>query len=135
MHLINPDWGPDPLNQLIDGPPRRRPLARYQIHDIFREMVRHELADGELSVRRRRKLVRYAASLQLSATEAGELIQEAVRAQAAVRPADPHAMGAPRLRLLAGRAPARGWPITLKLLIAVAAALLLHVILTTLVVN
>ena len=133
MRLINPDWGPDPLNQLTDGPPRRRSMARYEIHDIFREMVRQELASGELSSRRRRKLVRYAASLRLSATEAGQLIQEAVRADAAARAVDARTEAPPNVRLLPAAAPTRRWPTALTLLIAIAAALLINGILTALI--
>ncbi len=130
MRLINPDWGPDPVNQLTDRPTRRRPMARYEAHDIFREMVRLELVHGELPARRRRKLVCYAASLRLSATEAGQLIQEAMRADAAARAADPPAQGAPRLRL--APAPTRSRRTAIKLLAAVAAALLIKLILTAL---
>jgi hypothetical protein len=56
-------------------------MPRYELHKIFREMVRWELRNGRLSSWRRRKLVRYAASLRLSAVEAGELIQEVVQAE------------------------------------------------------
>ena len=132
MRLINPDWGPDPLNQLTDRPARRRPMARYEIHDIFREMIRMELVHGELSTWRRRKLVRYAASLRLSATEAGELIQEAVRADAAARAADPRAQGASRLRLAPAPTPTRNGRTAVKLLAAIAAALLIKLILSAL---
>lgn len=132
MGLINPNWGPDPLNRLTDRPPRRGLRARYEIHDIFREMVRQELSKGELSSRRRRKLVRYATSLRLSVTEAGQLIQEAMRADAAARAADPHAGRQDRLRLRPAPRPTRDWSTAVKLLLVVATALLIKVILTAL---
>jgi len=120
MTVINPDLGPDPVNRLADGTKRSRPMSRYQIHKIFREMVRGELADGRLSTRRRRKLVRYAASLRISAVEAGELIQEVVRAEGGLDTGinEP----APHLRLVP--APKRTWPTWAKLTAALAAVLL-----------
>ncbi len=132
MRLINPDWGPDPLNQLTDRSGRRRPMARYEIHDIFREMIRMELVHGELSPWRRRKLVRYAASLRLSAVEAGELVQEAVRANAAAGWGDPSDRGESKLRLAVAPAPTRHGRTAVKLLAALAAALLIKLILSAL---
>ncbi len=41
---------------------------------IFREMILGELRDGRLSPWRRRRIVRYAAAMGLSATEAGRLL-------------------------------------------------------------
>lgn len=45
-----------------------------QLNDIFREMIRTELRNGRLSAWRRRRIVQYAAQLNLSAVEAGRLI-------------------------------------------------------------
>ena len=43
--------------------------------DIFRRLIAEEIRSGRLTPRRRRKIVQYAAQLQLSATQAGELIE------------------------------------------------------------
>lgn len=42
--------------------------------DIFRQLIADEIRNGRLSPSRRRRVVRYAAQLGLSAVEAGELI-------------------------------------------------------------
>ena len=107
-------------------------MARYEIHDIFREMIRTELVHGELSPWRRRKLVRYAASLRLSAVEAGELIQEAVRAEAAEMGVDPSDRGSSRLRLALPPTSTPSGRMAIKLLAALAAALLIKIILSAL---
>ena len=124
MTMINPDLGPDPVNRLADGAKRSRPMSRYQVHKIFREMVRGELANGRFSARRRRRLVHYAASLRISAVEAGELIQEVVRAEGGLDTNinEP----APHLRLLP--APKRTWPTWAKLTAALAAVLLVNLL-------
>lgn len=43
---------------------------------IFREMIVHEIKNGRLSPWRRRRIVRYAAKMGLSAVEAGRLLCE-----------------------------------------------------------
>ena len=124
MTVINPDLGPDPVNRLADGSRRSRPMSRYQLHKIFREVVKSEVADGRLSPWRRRKLVQYAASLRISAVEAGELIQEAIRARGVEEIGEEEP--APRLRLVP---PARRtWPIWAKLTAALAVVALIRLI-------
>lgn len=49
-------------------------------HDVFRQLIEEEIRNGRLSTSRRRRIVRYAAQLGLSATQAGRLI-EASRAE------------------------------------------------------
>ena len=49
-------------------------LASLNTHDIFRELIATELRDGRLTASRRRRIVRYAAHLGLSAVETGQLI-------------------------------------------------------------
>lgn len=124
MTIINPDLGPDPVNRLAEGTKRSRPMSRYQVHKIFREMVRGELANRHLSAWRRRRLVRYAASLRISAVEAGELIQEVVRAEGS--PDTDLNEPAPHLRLMP--APKRAWPTWAKLTAALAAVLLVNLL-------
>ena len=73
----NPDRGPDPVRHLADGCQRNHPMPAAQARRVFREMALWELHNGALTARRRRRLVKYAAALHLSAVDAGRLIQEA----------------------------------------------------------
>lgn len=43
---------------------------------VFREMIVHEIKNGRLSSWRRKRIVRYAAKMGLSAVEAGKLLAE-----------------------------------------------------------
>lgn len=52
-------------------------LNRWQRREIFREMALAELRYQNVDDWRRKRLVQYAATLQLSATEAGRLLEEA----------------------------------------------------------
>ncbi|MCH7813546.1 MAG: hypothetical protein IID40_05950 [Planctomycetes bacterium] len=128
MKFINPDLGPDPLNQMVNRSARTRPMSRYERHKIFRAMATWELSNGRLSTWRRRQLVRYAASLQISAVEAGRLMQEAIRAQTDQTPEDE----APDLRLRPDASSGRGWPIWAKLGTALAVVLLVKFTVSTL---
>lgn len=111
MSAVNPDLGPDPVRRLADGSQRDRPLSRFELHAIFRETVRWELSRGRLSSWRRRRLVKYAAALRISAVDAGRLIQEAGQAQQEEQLAGEPA--APHLRLV--DAPDNRWPVWAKL--------------------
>lgn len=42
--------------------------------EIFRQLIKTELRNGRLTPSRRRRIVRYAAKLRMSAVEAGQLI-------------------------------------------------------------
>ena len=64
-------------------PHRVNDVPRLDTASIFREMIAREVRDGELTPWRRRRIVRYAAGLRLSATEAGRLIEECRRAASA----------------------------------------------------
>ena len=48
------------------------PISMY---DIFRRLILDEIRNGKLSASRRRRIVRYAAQMGLSAVEAGRLIE------------------------------------------------------------
>lgn len=125
MSVINPDLGPDPVHGLADGSRRDRPLSRYELHNIYREMVRWELSNGRLSAWRRRKLVQYAASMRLSAVEAGELIQEAIRAslqEAADDERDQLSLG----RTQVDQVDEASWPRWAKLSLALVAVVLVQ---------
>ncbi len=127
MSAVNPDLGPDPVRRLADGAERGRPLSRFETHTIFREAVRWELSRGYLSSWRRRRLVKYAAALRISAVDAGRLIQEAREAQQGELQAD-EAAETPQLRLVnAGTA---GWPIWAKLTAALAVVVIIKLTLS-----
>ncbi|MHC4235072.1 MAG: hypothetical protein ACYSUQ_08135 [Planctomycetota bacterium] len=131
MSVANPDLGPDPLNRLADGAARRRPMSRYEIHNTFRELVRWELNNGRLSAWRRRKLVRYAGSLRISAVDAGELIQEVIRAQPGIE--ETHDEEPVRLRLAPAAKPT--WPTWAKFAAVVTAVVLIQFILIVLLID
>lgn len=57
-------------------------LSRTERHRLFREMVVGEMTRGIMTRRRWRRLVQYAAMLDISAIEAGELIADAREAVA-----------------------------------------------------
>lgn len=84
------DWHFIPEDARADGGPRRLGLARgycegegngrLDTETIFRELIRQEILAGRLNRKQRRRVVRYAAQLGLSAVEAGEMIAECRRA-------------------------------------------------------
>ncbi len=47
-----------------------------ETREIFRQMIAEELRSGRLTTARRRRVVRYAAQMGLSATEAGRLVDD-----------------------------------------------------------
>lgn len=49
---------------------------RINTKEIFRELIAQEVRSGRLTPSRRRRMVRYAAQLRLSAVETGRLIAE-----------------------------------------------------------
>lgn len=65
---------------------------RLDTETIFRELIRQEILAGRLNRTRRRRVVRYAAQLGLSAVEAGEMIKECRRAALPAKPS-PHEFG------------------------------------------
>ncbi len=91
--------------------------------DIFRQLIADEIRNGRLSPSRRRRIVRYAAQLGLSAVEAGKLI--AACREEALQTNDPterfHA-----LRLV--EPPPDRVPIPVKIAIVVGLAILLDVL-------
>ena len=91
--------------------------------DVFRQMIALELRNGRLTPARRRRIVRYAAQMGLSAVEAGQLI--AACRKETLRSDDPteryHA-----LRLV--EPTPRRIPVALILSVAVALAILIDLI-------
>lgn len=59
-------------------PPSDRPAFQpiIALDDVFVEMIRAEIRNGRLSAWRRRRIVQFAAQLNLSAVEAGRLIEQ-----------------------------------------------------------
>lgn len=55
-----------------EGPPTYVP--KIEMREIFHQMIADELRNGRLTRERRKRVIRYAAQLGLSAVEAGRLI-------------------------------------------------------------
>ena len=49
-------------------------VPRIEMRDVFHQMIADELRNGRLTQERRKRIIRYAAQLGLSAVEAGRLI-------------------------------------------------------------
>jgi hypothetical protein len=91
-------------------------LSREQGHHIFREMVRSEARNGRLSPLRRRRLIQYAAALQLAPLEASKIVTEiSDEVHAEFGPAPWH------YRLVEGAVPTR-WPMWVKVALTLLAA-------------
>ena len=56
---------------------------------IFEKLIENEVRSGRLSPWRRRRIIKYAAQLRLSAIEAGKMIDECRRRMEADRATDP----------------------------------------------
>lgn len=97
--------------------------TRSKRRDVFREMVIGELRCGPLTRMRRRRLVQYAARLDLSAVEAGRLIREAQRA---VQDEADDPAARPSLRLAERHDPS---PVRYKLYAVLVTAVLLNALL------
>lgn len=72
------DAKPRGLRRLPVTGEERLPVFRPKIDNetIFRELIKAELRNGRLSPWRRRKIVRYAAHLNMSAVEVGQWITQ-----------------------------------------------------------
>lgn len=49
-------------------------VSKIEMRDVFHQMIAEELRNGRLTQERRKRIIRYAAQLGLSAVEAGRLI-------------------------------------------------------------
>jgi hypothetical protein len=96
-------------------------MRRIESKEIFRELIAQEVRSGRLSPSRRRRIVRYAAQLRLSAVETGRLIAEC--RDEALESEDPeeiyHA-----LRLV--EPPPKTMPIAAKVAVALTVAIVLY---------
>ena len=61
--------------------------------DIFEQLIEEEVSAGRLTKSRRKRIVRYAAQLRLSAVDAGMMIEQARRRAAMAQPHDDHPHG------------------------------------------
>ena len=66
----------DDVGSFAGGYSPRDYTRRIDTKEIFRELIAQEVRSGRLSPSRRRRIVRYAAQLRLSAVETGRLIAE-----------------------------------------------------------
>ncbi|GJM26821.1 MAG: hypothetical protein DHS20C16_32360 [Phycisphaerae bacterium] len=111
-----------PFNQDDSAKPIHggRHFSRSESHEIFKEMVRAELRNGPLAPRRRKRLIQYAAALQLRPLEASRIITSISRASGHdTEPTD-------FLKLLVPQqdqdSPKRHWPTWVKIALPLAAA-------------
>lgn len=95
-------------------------LTQEEGRTIFREMVRGETRNGPLNTRRRKRLIQYAAALELTAVEAGRIVTEVCHEEALRRGETPIQMPASSSHVVAG-----GWPAWLTLVLVVACLLAL----------
>ena len=94
---------------------------RIDTKEIFRELIAQEVRNGRLTPSRRRRIVRYAAQLHLSAAETGRLIAECREEALESEDAEEiyHA-----LRLV--EPPPKSMPLTVKAAIALTVAIVLY---------
>lgn len=93
-------------------------LSRREAHEIFQEMVRAECRNGALSPLRRRRLIQYAAALQLTAVEAGAIVTQISQEMTADTGGDMPAI----YRMVETAAKPAHWPAWLKVGVTLAAA-------------
>ena len=94
---------------------------RIDTKEIFRELIAQEVRTGRLTPSRRRRIVRYAAQLRLSAVETGRLIAECRDEALESEDAEEiyHA-----LRLV--EPPPKTMPLTVKVAVALTVAIVLY---------
>jgi hypothetical protein len=102
------------LHVLHTGPS----LTTRQCHDIFREMVRGEARNGRLSATRRKRLIQYAAALQLTPVQAGRIVTEVCREFDHPSEFEPPVL----YRVVEAAAAPKRWPIWLKITLALLVA-------------
>ena len=93
------------------------------LRDVLREMILDEVRSGELTKSRRRRIVRYSASMGLNAVQAGRLIEEC-RAEAF----EGQVPEAPCRQLRLVPAPEPGANESMRLWVAVALAILADIV-------
>ena len=94
---------------------------RIDTKEIFRELIAQEVRTGRLTPSRRRRIVRYAAQLRLSAVETGRLIAEC--RDEALESEDPEEI---YHALLLVEPPPQTMPLIVKAVVALTAAIVLY---------
>lgn len=124
-----PDLSVSPRKANTQGGDSDRPefVPAVDIRDVFRRLIADEIRAGRMTTSRRRRIVRYAAHLGISAVEAGRLVT-ACRKQV-VESGDSHERSH-ALRMADPSPDPVSWPLKVALLLAAAA--LLYVASTTL---
>jgi hypothetical protein len=113
-------WDSDEYRQssgmrLLHTGPR---LSPEESRTIFTEMVRAETRNGALSPLRRRRLIAYAAALQLTPLEASRIVTEISREADEARGIAPPL----HYRLVEAAAAPHSWPVWLKITLVLLAA-------------
>ncbi len=112
MRLLG-DEDDNPTTRTAHTGPR---FSREEGREIFREMVRGETRNGPLTERRRRRLIQYAAALDLRPLEASRIVTEVCQEQ--TLPDSPP----PLYRLVETAADVRRWPTWLTIALTLLAA-------------
>ena len=117
------DAGVDGEPQTTDGVRRCRP-ATLAVRDVFRQLIADEVRNGRMTPSVRRRIVRYAAAMGLSAVEAGQLISAcSAELEESGDPLQNHHA----LRLV--KAPPERFPAALKVALVIALAIIVDVLL------
>jgi hypothetical protein len=98
-------------------------LTQEEGRTIFREMVRGETRNGPLNQRRRKRLIQYAAALELTAVEAGRIVTQVCQEEAQRRGETLVQARSPLH--LAASSTANRWPAWLTLVLVVAGLLVI----------
>jgi hypothetical protein len=93
-------------------------LTQEESRNIFREMVRGETRNGPLNHRRRKRLIQYAAALELTAVEAGGIVTEVCQEEAQRR-GETVDRTPPSFRLATEGSTTSRWPVWLTLVLVV----------------
>lgn len=100
-------------------------LSREEGRVIFREMVRAEARGGNLSNTRRKRLIQYAAALQLSPLDASRIVTEVCFELSVNDPLEPPVL----YRIVESAATPQRWPAWFRALVAMIASMLIfHVV-------
>ena len=116
----------DDVGSFAGGYSPRDYTRRIDTKEIFRELIAQEVRSGRLSPSRRRRIVRYAAQLRLSAVETGRMIAEC--RDEALESEDPEEIYH-TLRLVEPPPATMPWP--LKIAIALAGAVVVNFLLSS----
>ena len=115
----------DDAGRFARGYSSRDFVRRIDTQEIFRELIAQEVRSGRLTPSRRRRIIRYAAQLHLSAVETGRLIAEC--RDEALQSDNPEEMYH-ALRLV--EPPQAEMPVALKVAIVAAGAIVVNLLLS-----